>query len=222
VERRRIARELHDTTAQHLAATKLNLDRLLHHTTPVNGEQNQILFDSLNLIEQAVQEIRTLTYVLHPPLLDELGLVGALRDYAAGIEKRSGIRISVDTEGYHGRLPHEIELVLFRVIQESLANVLRHSGSSTVLIRLERDDLEARLEVQDSGCGLPTENAQPDTKLLRRIGVGIAAMRERLRHVGGKLDIESDAEGVTVLANIPTPAESETASAGIVAEQLMS
>ncbi|NOS68754.1 MAG: PAS domain S-box protein [Verrucomicrobia bacterium] len=222
VERRRIARELHDTTAQHLAATKLNLDRLLHHSTPVNGEQKQILFDSLNLIEQAVQEIRTLTYVLHPPLLDELGLVGALRDYAAGIEKRSGIQISVDTEGYHGRLPHEIELVLFRVIQESLANVLRHSGSATVLIRLERDDVEARLEVQDSGRGLPPENAQPDTKLLRRMGVGIAAMRERLRHVGGKLNIESDAEGVTVLANIPAPLQSETVPIKIVAEELIS
>ena len=192
-ERRRIARELHDTTAQHLAVIQMNLTRL--RETAAAEPDKELLTESLSLTAQSVQEIRTLSYLLHPPLLDELGLAGALGDYASGFAKRSGIQVEVDTAGYTGQLPREKEMALFRVVQESLTNVHRHSGSTTVLIRLECDDDEVRLEVQDSGRGLP-----PDAIY----GVGLRGMEERLSRIGGELNIESDAEGTTVLASVPT------------------
>ena len=191
-ERRRIARELHDTTAQHLAVIQMNLTRL-REAAPANTD-TQLLAESLSLTAQSVQEIRTLSYLLHPPLLDELGLAGALGDYAAGFAKRSGIHVEVDTAGYSGHLPREQEMALFRVAQESLTNVRRHSGSASVLIRLERDADEVRLEVQDSGRGLPPGTLH---------GVGLRGMRERLSRIGGELNIDSDAEGTTVLAAVP-------------------
>ena len=193
-ERRRIARELHDTTAQHLAAIQMNLTHLREAAGP--GPETQLLTDSLKLAAQSVQEIRTLTYLLHPPMLEELGLAGALEDYAAGFAQRSGIRVEVDATGYTGRLPRELELALFRVAQESLTNVLRHSGSNHALIRLERDADQVRLEVQDSGRGLPADAP---------IGVGLRGMKERLRQIDGELHIESDTEGTTVLASVPIP-----------------
>ncbi|MBI3867555.1 MAG: PAS domain S-box protein [Verrucomicrobia bacterium] len=191
-ERRRIARELHDTTAQHLAAIQMNLSRLRQDAPTGTGAR--LIADSYALAEQSVREIRTLTYLLHPPLLDELGLAGALTDYATGFSKRSGIRVDVDAEGYRERLPRGQELALFRVAQESLTNLRHHSGSATASIRLESDAEEVRLEVQDSGRGLPLDAAE---------GVGLRGMKERLRQIGGELEIESDAEGTTVLASVP-------------------
>ena len=193
-ERGRLARELHDTTAQHLAATKMNLTRLSDAAAVLPPPVPQLLADSLGLVSQALHEIRTLTYLLHPPLLEELGLAGAVRDYAAGFAQRSGLRASVDAEGFAGRLPPAMELALFRVVQESLGNVHRHSGSDCARIRLERDAEEVRLEIQDNGRGMPNGT---------QAGVGLAGMRERLRQLGGRLEIESDAEGTTVLASLP-------------------
>jgi PAS domain S-box-containing protein len=193
-ERGRLARELHDSTAQHLAATKLNLTRLRDANSPSSSWEAECLSDSLALVEKSVQEIRTLTWLLHPPLLDELGLAGALRDYAAGFTQRSGVRVSVDAGNYSGRLLPAVELTLFRVAQECLVNVHRHSGSATALICLERDEEEVRLEIQDSGRGM-TDNPP--------VGVGLRSMSERLRQLGGQLDIESDPEGTTVLASVP-------------------
>ncbi len=190
-ERRRIARELHDTTAQHLAAAQMNLTRLQAATA--GGPDQPALAESLRLVAQSVREIRTLTYLLHPPMLEELGLAGALVDYARGFAKRSGLHVEVDTDNYTGRLPHEIELTLFRVAQESLTNVLRHSGSPSVVLRLDRDETEVRLEIQDSGRGLPSQAPS---------GVGLRGMRERLRQIGGQLDIESEPAGTTVLASV--------------------
>ena len=193
-ERRRIGRELHDTTAQHLAVIQMNLSRL-REATPAGADATAtLLAESHALAVQSVQEIRTLSYLLHPPLLDELGLAGALADYATGFGERSGIHVQVDTAGYSGRLPREHELALFRVAQESLTNMHRHSGSAGVLIRLERDAGEVRMEVQDSGRGLPPD-ATP--------GVGLRGMKERLVRIGGALSIESDEEGTTVLASVP-------------------
>jgi signal transduction histidine kinase len=193
-ERRRIARELHDTTAQHLAAIQMNLTRL--RSQPSDALGAQVLSDSLALVGESVNEVRTLSYLLHPPLIDELGLAGALADYTAGFTKRSGVQVRLDLDHYTGRLPREVELVLFRVVQESLANVHRHSGSPMALVRLERDADQVRLEIQDSGCGIPVGATQ---------GVGLRAMQERLRQIGGDLDIESDSEGTTVLASVRTP-----------------
>jgi signal transduction histidine kinase len=193
-ERGRLARELHDTTAQHLAAARMNLARLSDATAALAPPVPQLLADSLALISQALHEIRTLTYLLHPPLLDELGLAGAAHDYAAGFAQRSGLRVSVDSGEFAGRLPPAMELALFRVMQESLGNVHRHSGSDCALIRLERDAEEVRMEIQDNGRGMPDG---------ARVGVGLSGMRERLRQLGGRLEIESDAEGTTVLASLP-------------------
>jgi PAS domain S-box-containing protein len=196
-ERRRIARELHDSTAQHLAAIRMNLAQLPAAADPA------VQRETLALVERVTEEVRTVSYLLHPPLLEALGLVGALRDYAAGFARRSGIRAEVDAAGFHGRLSPEAELAFFRVVQESLSNIHRHSASPTALIRLERDEREARLEVQDAGHGLPA-GAPPQGG-----GVGLAGMRERMRLVGGRLEVESDAQGVTVLATLPVGREEE-------------
>jgi len=204
-ERRRIARELHDTTAQHLVAIKMILVRLTHEVTTTQPLSSKEVTECVHLVEQALQETRTLTYLLHPPMLDEFGLVGALRDFAAGMARRSGVRVRVAFDGYSGRLSQDIELALFRVIQESLTNAIRHSGSNDISIRLERDEHEVRVEVQDSGRGLPNNSTNPDAKQIRKTGVGIAAMHERLALVGGYLTVESDAQGVTVLAIVPLP-----------------
>lgn len=195
-ERRRIARELHDTTAQHLAVLKFNFTRLceLQGTPP----DPQLAVESFALLDHALQEVRTLTYLLHPPLLEQFGLVGALKDLASGVSKRNGIEVILHSEDYEGRLAPTIELTLFRVVQESVSNAIRHSGTKEILIRVARDTQEARVEVQDFGCGF-RDGAEP----LRHSGVGIASMEERLALIGGALNVESDSEGVTVQASVP-------------------
>lgn len=197
-ERRRIARELHDTTAQHLAALKIGFTRLFNERS---HDTHLLQAETFHLLDQAIQEIRTLTYVLHPPLLEEFGLVGALKDFAAGVTRRSGVQVTVGFDGYEGRLPRNIELAMFRVVQESISNAVRHSGTKEVSIRLARDEQEVRVEIQDFGHGMPV----PDARLPRNSGVGLAAMQERLTMVGGNLTVESDPEGVTVLASVPVP-----------------
>ncbi len=204
-ERRRIARELHDTTAQHLAALKINLTRL--PGDQATHPHDKLQAESRQLLDQAIQEIRTLTYVLHPPVLEEFGLVDALLDFAFGVTRRSPIKVVVNHEGYEGRLPRTIELTLFRVIQESISNAVRHSGTEEVHIRLVREPNEVRVEIQDFGHGFPEPLTKTDTKLLRNSGVGMAAMKERMILVGGTLNVEWDSEGVTVLASVPLAAE---------------
>jgi len=204
-ERRRIARELHDTTAQQLAALKIGL--IQSRQDSGSALDAQVISDSCQLLERAIQDIRTLTYVLHPPLLEEFGLTGAVRDFAVGIARRSGIQIKVNADGYQGRLHRNIELTLFRVVQESIANAIRHSGTKEILISLARDEQEVRVEVQDFGCGLPEPEPKSEPKLFRSTGVGMAAMQERMVLIGGRLIVESDLEGVTVLAAVPTSEE---------------
>lgn len=199
-ERRRIARELHDTTAQHLAALKMSFTRIFSDRNP---DAQLLQPETFQLLDQAIQEIRTLTYVLHPPLLEEFGLAGALKDFAAGVTRRSGIQITVGCDGYEGRLSREVELAMFRVVQESIANAVRHSGTKEVSIRLARDEQEVRVEIQDFGHGMPPPGPGADGKGPRISGVGLASMQERLTMVGGNLTVESDPEGVTVLASVP-------------------
>lgn len=199
-ERRRIARELHDTTTQHLAVLKMSLAPLWNDSR-AKFDPRQIS-ELRQLLDQALQEIRTLAYVLHPPVLEEFGLAGALKDFASGVTRRTDVQVMVQAAEYEGRLPRNIELTLFRVVQESVANALRHSGTKDISIRLTRDSQEALVEIQDFGRGFPE-----DVKALRNSGVGIAAMHERLALVGGMLNVESDAEGVTVLASVPLAAE---------------
>ncbi len=205
-ERRRIARELHDTTAQHLAALSLSLG-LLKNMLPESNQPRvaKLCGDSLALAEQSALEIRTMAYLLHPPLLDAVGLTGAVRDYAEGFSRRSGISVSVDSDEDIGRFSRDAELALFRVVQESLSNVMRHSGSVTANIRLARKPNSICVEVADAGRGIPPEKLASINDTRRAWGVGTAGMRERLRQLGGHFEIESSPKGTTAWASLPIP-----------------
>jgi PAS domain S-box-containing protein len=204
-EHRRLARELHDTTAQGLAALAMNL-ALLQQTDAARSERaEKILADSLALVERSVQEVRTFSYLLHPPELEAFGLRGAIREYAAGFARRSGIATAVDIPPDLGRLPGEMELALFRIVQECLGNILRHSQSVSATICLERSDHTVTLEIRDQGRGIPAARLAEINNLRGNIGVGIAGMRERLRQLKGGLDIASGPEGTTIRATVPAP-----------------
>jgi signal transduction histidine kinase len=197
-ERRRIARELHDVTAQNLVAIMSNFAYLRRLRAELSERARGVLSETIALGEQVLQEIRTLSYVLHPPLLDQAGLVSALQWYADGFAKRSGIEGDLDLAEV-GRLPGEVENALFRVVQECLANVSRHSGSRTAGISLARDEALVVLRVEDEGRGMP-EIADELTPDARTLGVGIPGMRERLRQLGGELSIQSRPGGTVVTA----------------------
>jgi len=197
-ERRRIARELHDVTAQNLFVINLNLSRLQRGRMEPS-EAQAALTESSELCDQALQEIRTLSYLLHPPMLDQAGLAGALRWYIAGFTKRSGIDIKMAGGPEIGRLPSDIEMALFRIVQESLTNIRRHSGSSFAEIRLEKDEDQVILQIRDQGRGMPKLVSTESESL----GVGIAGMRQRIRQFGGVLEIESSDQGMVVTARVP-------------------
>ena len=201
-ERRRIARELHDVTAQNLFAMTVKLARLEQHSQTWTPEDEKSLSESQGLGEQALQEIRTLSYLLHPPLLDHAGLVSALQWYVEGFTKRSGIHVDIITPGEIGRLPSEVETALFRIVQESLTNIHRHSGSSTASIRLERRDGQVILQIKDQGVGIRFEETETPEDF-RSVGVGVGGMRQRLRHMGGRLEITSNSQGTTITAVVP-------------------
>ena len=202
-ERRRIARELHDSTAQSLAALAMNLARVREAGAALDAGAARALAESLDLAASCSQEIRTLSYLLHPPLLDELGLSAALRWYADGFAQRSGIEVDLEVAPELGRLHQEVELALFRVVQESLANVHRHSGSSRASIRVIAGSSEVVLRVADEGRGLPEEAAADPQWAVAGVGVGIAGMRERVSQLGGRLEIRSGRRGTTVEAALP-------------------
>ena len=200
-ERRRIARELHDGTAQNLFAISINLQKLFQLSAG-NEEIQRLLVECQSLDEQSLKEIRTLSYLLHPPLLDQAGLVSALQWYVEGFTKRSGIYVEVFAEPI-GRLQSEIEMALFRVVQEALSNVRRHSASEAASIRLARRDCEVVLQIKDQGKGLALADYSPDTNGALSLGVGIPGMKQRLRQLGGTLDITSNNGGTTVSAVVP-------------------
>jgi PAS domain S-box-containing protein len=201
-ERRRIARELHDGTAQNLFAITVNLARLGQLPSSESNEIRQLVSESQSLCDQSLQEIRTLSYLLHPPLLDQAGLVSALQWYVEGFTKRSGIHVDVSAQPI-GRLPSDVEMALFRVVQEALTNVRRHSRSTTASIRLERKQSEVILEIRDSGQGLTSPKQPEDSGQFPALGVGIPGMRQRIRQLGGTLEINSHHEGTTISAVVP-------------------
>jgi signal transduction histidine kinase len=207
-ERRRIARELHDTTGQVLAALSMNLTEMQQKSAPANS----IKFgECIDLVVLASSEIRNLSYLLHPPLMDELGLHAAVLEYAKGFEARSGIQTAVEVSKDVGRLEGNCEIAFFRIIQEGLGNIHRHSSSRTASIKIFSAGENVVLEVCDQGRGLPDD---AEGKL--RYGVGIKSMEERLRQFGGTLEIFSDGKsGTTVKAVVPrqscvTPPTTET------------
>ena len=201
-ERRRIARELHDGTAQNLFAMTIGLSRLLQQTIP--PDLKGTLEECLSLCEQSRQEIRTLSYVLHPPMLDEAGLSSTLKWYTEGFSERSGIRVDLALEPDPGRLPLEIETVLFRVVQESLTNVHRHASTSTASVRLTSTANDVVLDIQDRGHGLRGGlRKQNDAPVPATLGVGIQGMRERIRQLAGTFDVEFTDKGTTVRVSVP-------------------
>lgn len=193
-ERRRLARELHDSTAQLLAGVGINLSVVEGSAGALEPRSRRALAESRTLVDRSLREIRTVAYLLHPPELDGLGLESALASYVEGFVQRSGIQLNLGVAPDLGRLPQEVETALFRIVQEALSNILRHSGSGTASIRLARGSSDVTLEVSDAGGGMPSD-ATP--------GVGIASMRERVQQLGGWLEIGSSNAGTTVTAVIP-------------------
>ena len=202
-ERRSIARELHDTTAQNLLAVTLNVTRLRERLRTASPPIDQILTETLDLAEQSLQEVRTLSYLLHPPLLDVVGLGSALRWLGQGFSERSGIRVdTVVGEGVEA-LSRDAATALFRVAQECLANVHRHSGSNWARIAIRRIDDVVRLDVSDGGCGFQARPANEPAKPVGGVGVGVSGMRVRLEQLRGSLEIDAGPEGTRVTATVP-------------------
>lgn len=201
-ERRRIARELHDSVGQMLAALGMNLATVgadLEHITKIASTVS----DSAALVQELSQEVRTISHLLHPPLLDEAGLVSALRWYIEGFAQRGKIKVDFEVSPDFERLPRESETAIFRTVQECLTNIHRHSESPTARIRMAAaSDGQVWVEVEDRGKGIPFEK-QVDMASTGTPGVGIRGMRERLRQLGGSLDIQSNGKGTLIVARLP-------------------
>jgi two-component system, NarL family, sensor histidine kinase UhpB len=200
-ERRRIARELHDSTSQLLAALSIDLSRL-QDSWPDTDRKEQALTEAIELAAACSKEIRTVTYLLHPPLLEEAGLASALQSYAQGFNERTGILVEIGIQPDLGRLGGEMETALFRIVQEGLANVHKHSGSRVAAVKLERDASEVRLVLKDQGRGLP-EELRTKEKGFVSFGVGILGMRERAEQLGGRLELESSNGGAQLTVTVP-------------------
>ena len=200
-ERRRIAKELHDGTAQLLAALNMSLCHLRDaELTP--DQQGVLLGEAIDLAAQSAREMRMLSYLLHPPLLDELGLAGALASYVDGHRQRAGIEIEVDVAPNFGRLDPDVEMGLFRIVQEGLANIGRRAGSVSAVIRLERGPCEVRLELKAITRDLSARPAEPGRTSIP-LGVGILGMRARAEQLGGRLEIASTDMGTTLVVTLP-------------------
>ena len=204
-ERRRIARELHDGVGQLVVAMSINLTSIVSEKEALSAEARQSLEQNQALTEQASREIRTMSHLLHPPLLDEVGLDSALRWYLDGFSDRS--KITVETtlaSGFTEDLPRDMALSVFRIVQESLTNIHRHSGSPTAMVQIDRSPREITLVVEDAGKGIP---AQIESKISsgELTGVGLRGMRERVRQFGGHLDVRSNGHGTRIVAVLPLP-----------------
>jgi signal transduction histidine kinase len=203
-ERRRIARELHDTTAQKLAALVLNLGAAHKSAAALSSVARKFLAEALELAKEASHEVRTFSYLLHPPTLDQLALATALESYVKGFQKRSGIRVELEMMPSLNRLPREIQATLFGVVQEGLTNISRHSKSKSAKIRISHDSNAMTVEVKDKGRGVPSG-------IIRSVGVGagvglgvgLSGMQERLKQFGGQLQIDSSPRGTTLKATLP-------------------
>jgi PAS domain S-box-containing protein len=201
-ERREIARTLHDSAGALLSLLSINNEQVRQEMEKLGPGSARALQENAQVIQQLMQEIRTLSHLLHPPLLDELGLVVALQEYVDGFSKRSKIEATLKFEPPEKRLPRDIETAVFRIVQECLTNIHRHSGSATASVLVAADGDQLKLEVQDSGSGM---NA--DALDASKVGVGIRGMRERVKQFGGTFDVQSSASGTTVTAKFPVKYE---------------
>jgi signal transduction histidine kinase len=204
-ERRHMARDLHDSVGQHLAALKMALDSLQSKLRADPEQAARILAECVNTARDSIKEVRTVSYLLYPPMLEELGLKSAIPTYLEGFGQRSGIRTTLEISPELGRLPVEAEVAIFRVLQESLANVHRHSGSPTAHVRLDANDGMVRLEVKDEGKGMPPGNLEDfHSGLPGMLGVGLRGMNERMRQFGGRLEVASTDQGTIITATVPS------------------
>lgn len=215
-ERRRIARDLHDSTGQALTALKLELAGIERELASRDASTARRLASAIETARQISDELRTISYLLHPPLLDELGLGSAVRWYTDGFEKRSGIKVHVEVNS-SARLAAELETMFFRMIQECLVNIHRHSGSTTAAIRLSQSAGKVIVEVEDQGRGIDAEELA-DIAAGATPGVGLRGMRERINDFGGELEIESSEKGTRVRATVPV----ETAGFDIASDEAVS
>jgi two-component system NarL family sensor kinase len=205
-ERRRVARDLHDHTGQTLAALKMAAASLEYKLEQGEGTAG-VLCDIAALADQALKEIRTTSYLLHPPLLDEVGFSAAAQWYVQGFGERSGINVTLDFPKVPERLPTDVEITLFRVLQESLTNVHRHAQSSSVAVCFLYHPEGVILEISDSGRGIPAEMLERLGEGTAEVGVGLAGMRERLGELSGALEINSSTAGTTLRAIVPLAPE---------------
>jgi signal transduction histidine kinase len=201
-ERRRLGRELHDSAGQYLALLKMNLMRMNGFNTTDNPQNSELLTEALQWADRTIAEVRTVSHLLHPPMLDEVGFGSAGRWYVEEFGKRSGIQVNLDLPDNPQRLSPETELVLFRVLQEGLTNVHRHSGTRKVDIKFLRDQNMVTLVLRDYGHGMTPEALQRFQSGIG-IGVGLAGMRERVAELGGTMNIESDSHGTAVQITLP-------------------
>lgn len=204
-ERRRLARELHDTTAQNISVMIINMDTLKREAAGLTSAERAKLAECADIARQSLQEIRSFSYLLHPPMLDDFGVVTALRLFVQGFSERSGIAVELDVPERSIPMPREVEVAIFRVVQESLSNVLKHSQSSTATVRVAFGGSRITITVEDQGKGLPP------TAL--KIGVGIASMQERVRQCGGQLKLTRRTKGTELQVTLPVPEAAEVAGA---------
>ncbi len=202
-ERRRIARELHDSLGQYLVGLKLNLE-LLKASPP---DQDELWAQAMEIMEQCISEVRTLSCLLHPPTIDELGLASSAKWLVDSLSKRSGLQLSMNVLGDLPRLPAAIELVLFRALQEALTNVYRHSAASSAEVLIHQENEQVILEVKDNGCGVRSELLAHFEQTGAGMGVGLSGMRERVRELGGNMKMESDSGGTSLQVALPVTPE---------------
>ena len=202
-ERRQIARLLHETTAQDLAALKMLLGRIQRASRATSDDEFDVIDESIELAERSIVGVRALSYQLYPPFLEERGVSSALRWYARGFAGQSGITVTLDLPADVPRLPQEVEAAVYRVVQEALINVHHHAGSATAHVRLRVEDGEVDLRIEDAGRGISPETLERLNSRGAGLGVGIGGMRERLAGLGGALRVESHACGTRVIASIP-------------------
>jgi two-component system, NarL family, sensor kinase len=189
---------LHDSQGQYLAAIKMNLEMIETTDAALSTIQKSALTEAITLLERSMREIRVISHLLHPPLLDEIGLQAVVPWYLNSFSERSGIQIDLDMPSDIAKLPDQVELAVFRVLQECLTNVHRHSGSKVARVKILPQDTNVTLEVGDSGHGVSSPNGSDPV-----MGVGITGMRERVRELGGQFEISSTPDGTTVRAVLP-------------------
>jgi signal transduction histidine kinase len=218
-EQRRLARELHDSVGQLLVAMSMNHGRVLaeKHLSPLAA---RAISENTALLAQVSREIRTISHLLHPPLLDEVGLAPGVREFLEGFAQRSSMQVRFEIAEDFGRLPRDLETALFRIVQEGLTNVHRHSESQTVTIRIVRSSAEVSVAIEDAGRGIAKQKVF-EIESGRASGLGLRGMRERVRQLGGSFEIRSTDKGTVVITRLPLAGSTETQSDDFVAAPLL-